>query len=221
MAAGSTFQCPRCGRCGSRGSGLPRLRMGKQVSMPSVRAVWLARPVQRKGRPPAAGFNALGAGGVARATMPSSASMPSTSRFQCPRCGRCGSRGRRADSPRRCGRVSMPSVRAVWLARTSGIERSRPPRRVSMPSVRAVWLARSLSINDSTVASRFQCPRCGRCGSRDFWFDLLSKAGGGFNALGAGGVARAEVISHLRQVENAVSMPSVRAVWLARGKYER
>ena len=87
--------------------------------MPSVRAVWLARREQHPIRESAERFNALGAGGVARAMLlvapvavlatgfnalgaggvtgrdlnPDHRYDVRKKAFQCPRCGRCGSRG--------------------------------------------------------------------------------------------------------------------------------
>ena len=136
--------------------------------------------------------------------------------------------------------VSMPSVRAVWLARRNWLLVDLRSRRfnalgaggvaradlveelpvagilVSMPSVRAVWLARALIETIREVVAEFQCPRCGRCGSREPVQRLLETTGAGFNALGAGGVARAAPDESWNETWHEVSMPSVRAVWLAR-----
>ena len=214
-AGRGSFQCPRCGRCGSRGAKLPSIGGTSRVSMPSVRAVWLARPPPHCVQTMRASFNALGAGGVARAWS-HFIGHGSAILFQCPRCGRCGSRAGCSGVPenrgtgfnalgaggvarataapfvvRKHGRVSMPSVRAVWLARSTTRSGTDSRWRVSMPSVRAVWLARRQ--NDT----REETERC-------------------FNALGAGGVARALLRPPSTRRSSRVSMPSVRAVWLAR-----
>ena len=137
------------------------------VSMPSVRAVWLARGIFSSGEDRADCFNALGAGGVARAPW-LIVLIGIIGVFQCPRCGRCGSRGG--------GTVYLYTDR------------------------------------------KFQCPRCGRCGSRGGSTIGENQGDGRFNALGAGGVARAapgdEAKSEaLHDAENAANL---RAVWLAR-----
>jgi len=58
-----------------------------EVSMPSVRAMRLARSARGRGDPGAAGFNALGAGDEARETLTLGFDELGEA-FQCPRCGR-------------------------------------------------------------------------------------------------------------------------------------
>ena len=136
--------------------------------------------------------------------------------FQSPRCGRCGSRGRNASCTESPTSVSKPSVRAMWLARST-------------------W-----RLAESWHA--FQSPRCGRCGSRGGRTEYSGSRSTGFKALGAGDVAREATAAAAmkrccavfqsprcgrcgsrggdagvaRTETRRVSKPSVRAMWLAR-----
>ena len=189
------------------------------------------------------GFKALGAGDVAREDGIDRVHGRQVTAFQSPRCGRCGSRGPDSSVTRRGGarcfkalgagdvarevrrdgrhwhasaRVSKPSVRAMWLARSvhrratrsrqTGFkalgagdvarERSnmRPTIRrwsaVSKPSVRAMWLARVGMARSEPEPCRFKA-----LGAGDVAREVGDRHHGmapviSFKALGAGDVAR-------------------------------
>jgi len=83
-------------------------------------------------------FNALGAGDEARENESSAFTTP-------------------------MARVSMPSVRAMRLARPGQCSTtSHGNPHVSMPSVRAMRLARITLSTSWAFSTEFQCPRCGR-----------------------------------------------------------
>ena len=190
----SSFQCPQCGRCGSRfGSTFCRQSSGRGHSMPSVQ----------------------------RAVAPLARSEIALNRvhdhaFQCPRCGRCRARiaptaSLRADDEgngfnalgasercsSRCPTSSGAGRRSCWYAQV----------RVAAPCARLFW-------RPGKPGHGFQCPRLRTVRLANGSFRLLCRKHGRVSMhLGCGwcgsreSAARSGTDSHWR-----VSMPSVRAV---------
>ena len=158
------------------------------VSMPSVRAVWRA-PQTRGDCKGSFAFQCPRCGRCGSRGVTATTSREGLT-FQCPRCGRCGSRGDGDRSGPRSRIVSMPSVRAVWLARSGSLRFG-----LLAPCFNALGAgdvaqsdvydlsADSLDTGFSTLGAgdvpghaatcsalsrrgSHQCPRCGRCGSR-------------------------------------------------------
>ena len=190
--------------------------------MPSVRAVWLARRTSMTcGRKPSR-FNALGAGGGFgrwhrdwHRDWDWQVSMPSVRAVWLARRNwlLVDLRSRRFNALGAGGVVSV---------RISSRELPVAGILVSMPSVRAVLgLRASLQLRTvREVVAEFQCPRCRRCGSRGqiqraAWRGQPGSAG--FQCPRCG---RCDSLALLNKSWNEtwheVSMPSVRAVWLAR-----